>query len=323
MYSEPHPLRTEPIAIVGVAALYPEARGADAFWRLLGERHLHCGCAEAAVTDWNRCGRTAPGGGGLDDLDVEVARFGIPPAQARSMTRMQLLMLEAARQCLTDAGYSDRALATDRTDVVAGTCFGLDRQYANALRIETRAYARELERAAPHGAGAVAAEELRSVLLKRFGGSPHDRVGEMASTIPARIASAFKLRGRTLAIESADATSHVALAHAVGSLRGNVSDAVLVLAGQRRESRLLATALAAKGLLGAGPHPFAADGEGFALGEGVGALLLKRLSSATRDGDRVYASILDCSLGHDPRPGVFRYSTSAARRRALAEESCR
>ena len=323
MYSEPHPLRTEPIAIVGVAALYPEARGAGAFWRLLGESHLSCGCADAAVTDWNRCGRTTPGGGGLDDLDVDVARFGIPPAQARSMARMQLLMLEAARQCLTDAGYSDRALATDRTDVVAGTCFGLDRQYANALRIETRRYARELERSAPGGAGTEAAEELRSVLLERFGGSPHDRVGEMASTIPARIASAFKLRGRTLAVESADATSYVALAHAVGSLRGNVSDAVLVLAGQRRESPLLATALAAKGLLATGAHPFAAQGRGFALGEGVGALLLKRLSSAIRDGDRVYASILDCSLGHDPRPGVFRYSTSAARRRELAEESCR
>ena len=95
----------------------------------------------------------------------------------------------------------------------------------------------------------------------------------MASTIPARVAGAFKLHGRTLTVESADATSYVALAHAVSSLRGNVSDAVLVLTGQRREGPLLASALAAKGLLAPG-HPFAADGRGFALGEGVGALLL-------------------------------------------------
>jgi acyl transferase domain-containing protein len=338
MHAEPQSRRHEPIAIVGIAALYPEARGAGAFWRLLGEDSLHCGCADAGgrlgtgtgagngagVPDWNHCGRVTPDGEGLDDLDVDVARFGIPPAQARSMARMQVLMLEAARQCLIDAGYSDRAPATDRTDVVAGTCFGLDRQYANAQRIETRRYARELERVLADGAadGAAAADELRSALLERFGGSPHDRVGEMASTIPARIAGAFKLRGRTLTVESADATSYVALAHAVSSLRGNVSDAVLVLTGQRREGPLLASALAAKGLLGPG-HPFAADGRGFALGEGVGALLLKRLSSAMRDGDRVYASILDCSLGHDPRPGTFRYSTSVDRRRALASRSCR
>lgn len=332
MNAEPQSRRPEPIAIVGIAALYPEARGAGAFWRLLGEDSLHCGCADrdsgagtgAGDPHWNRCGRVAPEGGGLDDLHVDVARFGIPPAQARSMARMQVLMLEAARQCLIDAGYSDRPLGTDRTDVVAGTCFGLDRQYANAQRIETRRYARELERVLA-GSGAPAAEaadELRSALLERFGGSPHDRVGEMASTIPARVAGAFKLHGRTLTVESADATSYVALAHAVSSLRGNVSDAVLVLTGQRREGPLLASALAAKGLLAPG-HPFAADGRGFALGEGVGALLLKRLSSAIRDGDRVYASILDCSLAYDPRPGTFRYSTSADRRRALAMRSCR
>lgn len=79
-------------------------------------------------------------------MDVDVARFGIPPVQRTSMTRMQVLMLEAARQCLTDAGYTGRPLGTDRTDVIAGTCLGLDRQYANALRIEAARYARDLER---------------------------------------------------------------------------------------------------------------------------------------------------------------------------------
>lgn len=82
-------------------------------------------------------------------MDVDVARFGIPPVQRTSMTRMQVLMLEAARQCLTDAGYTGRPLGTDRTDVIAGTCLGLDRQYANALRIEAARYARDLEREVP------------------------------------------------------------------------------------------------------------------------------------------------------------------------------
>ncbi|WP_443051826.1 beta-ketoacyl synthase N-terminal-like domain-containing protein, partial [Streptomyces sp. GSL17-113] len=63
------------------------------------------------------------------------------------MARMQLLMLEAARQCLDDAGYAQRPLPSERTDVVTGTCFGLDRQYANALRVEGSRYARDLERA--------------------------------------------------------------------------------------------------------------------------------------------------------------------------------
>ncbi|WP_052357451.1 polyketide synthase [Actinomadura welshii] len=286
----------EPIAIIGIACLYPEARGAGDFWRRL--------CEDPAGPP--------PSTTSLDDVDVDVARFGIPPVQRTSMTRMQVLMLEAARQCLTDAGYTGRPLGTDRTDVIAGTCLGLDRQYANALRIEAARYARDLEREVPalfgghaRPAAARAARELRARVTERLGASPHDRVGEMASTIPARIAGAFRLRGRTLAVESADATSFAALAHAVNGLRGDLCDAVLVLTGQRRESPLAAELLAAKGLPAT-------------LGEGVGALLLKRRSSAVRDGDRIYASILECAMEHDARPGVLRYSASAERRYRVA-----
>ncbi|MER5304016.1 polyketide synthase [Streptomyces lasiicapitis] len=254
----------------------------------------------------------------LDDIVVDVARYGIPPMQARSMNRMQLLMLEAARRCLADAGHPARPLPAERTDVVTGLCFALDRQHANALRVELPRYAREVERAAAAAgadpdSAARAGEELRGLLTRRLGGSPHDRVGEMASTIPARIAAAFKLRGRTLAVESAEATSFVALAHATVQLRAEVSDAVLVLAGQRRESAYVAAALAAKEG-GAGDRP---------LTEGVGAVLLKRLSDAVRDQDRVYATILDCTLRHDPRPGCFRPSPSVELWQRTAAESLR
>ncbi|MGW2596943.1 beta-ketoacyl [acyl carrier protein] synthase domain-containing protein [Streptomyces klenkii] len=306
----------EPIAIVGIAALYPGVRGADAFWRSLTEPP------------------PPPGAGApsLADIEVDVAQFGIPPAQAGALTRMQLLMLEAARECLEDAKAGDRTLRAERTDVVAGVCAGLDRQYANALRVESSRYARELERAmtAPEFGGsartaAQAADELRTAVVRRLGASPHDRVGEMASTIPARIAGAFKMRGRTLALESADATSFLALAHALDSLRGGLSEAVLVVTGQREEGPFLRAALAAKGLIAAQTRPFAADGDGFALGEGVGALLLKRLSSAVRDGDRVYATVRGCAVRHEGRPGVFRYSTSVERRAGAARaalDSC-
>lgn len=302
--------RREPVALVGIAALYPHARGTDAYWRLLTAR-------EKPDPDAVR---------GLADVAVDVARFGIPPAQARSLARMQLLMLEAARQCLDDAGHPRRALPTDRIDVIVGTCFGLDRQYANALRIEGSRYARDLRRVLSGqelgGSGqdtaARAAEEFRAALSRRFGASPHDRLGEMASTIPARVASAFKLRGRTLALESADATSHLGLALAVDSLLGGVSDAVLVLAGQQWEGRFLSHALAAKGLHALLARPLDPEGTGFVPGDGVGALLLKRLSSALRDGDRVYATIRDCSLRHDARPGVFRYPTAPGSRREAA-----
>lgn len=300
----------EPIAIVGIGALYPRARGVEAYWSLLNGGDQGLEPPGAARDDVQACG--------LDDVEVDVASFGIPPAQARSMARMQLLMLAAARQCLQDAGRR-RPEQDERTDVIVGTCFGLDRQYANALRIEAARYGRNLSRVlAAHAPGPDTtdpAAELAEVLRERLGGSPHDRVGEMASTIPARIAAAFRLRGRTLAVESADATSFLAVFHALTTLRAGLSEAALVVCGQRVEDRLPGLALAAKGVEPAPPRPFAADGRGFTLAEGVSALLLKTLSAATADGDRVYALIDECTLGLDARPGVLRYSTSVERHR--------
>ncbi|MEW1999020.1 polyketide synthase [Streptomyces coelicoflavus] len=302
----------EPIAIVGMSALYPRARGLEELWRLL--------VADAPPSNTG----AGPAPAGLGDIEVDVARFGIPPAQAASMARLQLLMVEAARQCLDDA--TGPGGLPGRTDVVVGTCLGLDRQYANALRVDGARYARNLAETLAEGSWRHtgtdprdAERELNDVLARRLGASPHDRVGEMASTIPARIASAFKLRGRTLAVESADATSYWAVAHAVDSLRAGLTDAALVVVGQRDEGRFARRALAAKGIA-AGPDE---AGDGPVLAEGLGALLLKRRSTARRDGDRVYASVLDCALRHEARPGTFRYSLSAGHRRAAAEAAHR
>lgn len=312
----------EPVAIVGISALYPEARGVTNYWNLLTATD------PPASSGTDREQGPARARATLADIEIDVARFRIPPSQARSLARMQLLMLEAARQCLDDAGDRQR-LPADRTDVVVGTCFGLDRQYANALRIEGAHYGRHLGQAAARAdvTGSSEAsrttEDFRAALRSRLGASPHDRVGEMASTIPARIAAVHGLRGRTLALESADATSYLAISHALDNLRAGLSDAVLVLTGQRVEGRFAGHALAGKGLTADRTRPFAADGDGFAVGEGVGGVLLKRLSSADRDGDRVYASILACSLRHDARSGVFRYSTSHEQRAGTAAAAYR
>ncbi|WP_084654135.1 polyketide synthase [Nocardia altamirensis] len=288
----------EPITITGIACLHPEAAGADEYWKLLT--------------------RPATGAGQqrLNDADIDLARFGIPPAQRGSISRLQLLMLEAAHRCLADAGYPARSPA-ERTDVIVGTCFGSDRQYANALRIEGARYARHLGQVAAldpddriSGRAAQLPAQLRARLTERLGASPHDRVGEMASAIPARIATAFRLTGRTIAVESTDASSFVALRHAVDSLRAGTAEAVLVLAGQCREGELIGEMLAAKGLS-------ATD----MLAEGVVALLLKRRSSALHDGDRGYASILECRVRHDPHPGVLRYATEAEQYYRVADET--
>ncbi|MEV0528253.1 polyketide synthase [Streptomyces sp. NPDC050439] len=308
---------TEHTAIVGIAALTPRAAGVDAYWKLVRD---------------DSDGIRSPAHWAPDEPAIDVARFGVPPVQARSMARLQLLMLEAADQCLTDArtgradvhgrtDESERTEERDRTDVVVGTCFGLDRQYANALRIAGSGYAREVVRAAlaagiPEAVenASQAGEELRALLQRNLGGAPHDRVGEMASTIPARIASVFRLRGRTLAVESADVTSFLALDQAMGSLRRGLAERALVVTGQLRESGLLASLLRTKGLL---THPQGSSDPAAELAEGVGALLLKPLAAAERDHDRIYATITAGSIRHRARGGEFRHEDSAEQYREV------
>lgn len=307
---------SEPVAIVGMSALFPNARTLDELWSVLS----------SAPTDGRRACR-------IDDPALDVARFGIPPAHKRSMARLQSLTLHVVNACLADAGYDTRELPRERTDVYCGFFGATDRQLNNALRIEGAAFASEVRRellamgvVTDDAQAAQVAEALRRAIDKSLGSSAHDRVGEMASTIPARVAAAFKLRGRTIAIEAADATSFVALEAAVLALRARDCDAALVVAGQTLDGRYLRTALTAKGLLSRdddGPgRPLAPDGDGCVTGEGIGCLLLKRLSSAVRDGDRVYASIAGIALDHAPRRGTFRYAREAEDRAAPMRAAC-
>ncbi|MGH9889707.1 MAG: beta-ketoacyl synthase N-terminal-like domain-containing protein, partial [bacterium] len=266
---------------------------------------------------------------------VDLARHGIPPAQASSMARVQLLVLEVVSRCLAEAacGASVRDRDRDSTDVIVGVCFGNDRAYANDLRVESaRVIARFLEgmRGADDSLLRRAEEELKARGRKLFGGAAHDRLGEMASTIPARISIANRLRGRCMAIEAADATSFVALHSAVDILRRRDASMVVVAAGQLFDGPLVPAALAAKGFLDAVPEPSAggeAGRSGYRLGEGVGAVLLKRLEDAVRDGDRIYCTILGSGLAHASQPGTFRYAASVTDRRAaiadaLADSGC-
>ncbi len=324
----------EPIAIIGIGALYPEADTPEALWERLARRQpvlredpsfdlraLDFGIDSAPPDD--RVGRWTAR---IRGFQPNVARFGIPPAQGPSQATLQAMVLEAVDRALTDAGYAARAFDRDTTDVYCGTCFGLDRAFQNALRVEAGHVIAEVLRelsAVDAARRATLVDSLRRAYEKQFAASPHDRPGEMASTIAGRITMAFKLHGRSVVVESADATSLVAIREAVVGLRAGACDTAIVVAGQRIESGLVLAALDAKGMLAYEPgSAFARDRRGFLLGEGVGALILRRASSAVRDGDRIYALITGVAAEHAPQPGSFRYPSSADTRAASLRAAC-
>ena len=324
----------EPVAIIGIGALYPETNTTEDLW----QRIARCQpvLRDDASVDWreldlaDRDDRLGRWTARIGAFQPSYGRFGIPPAQGPSQATLQAMVLETVDRALTDAGYAERPFDRERTDVYCGTCFGLDRAFDNALRVEAGRFAAEVSRElAGVGADLSAAQrarfvdELRRAYEKQFAASPHDRPGEMASTIAGRVTIAFKLRGRSVVVESADATSLVAVREAVVGLRAGTSDLAIVVTGQRIESGLIIAALDAKGLLAYEPgSPFERDSRGFLLGEGVGALILKRQSCAVRDGDRIYALITGISAQHTSQPGSFRYPSSADTRVASLRSAC-
>jgi beta-ketoacyl ACP synthase len=307
-------VRREPIAVVGMGCLFPGAADRDA----LSDR-LASGRGRFAPFPVDRLWATSPAvrarleswhGAFFDDLAIEPQRFRIPPAYRQSISSLSLMLLHVAEACVRDAGYADGKLPLDDTDVVCGTCFGFDSTLANALKIEGVRLAHDLA-----GARRGGFEEMRDRLRDRFGVSSHDRVGEMASAIPARIASYFGLHGRVQTLENADATGFSVIEAAVTALAGGQARAVIAVTGQRIESALTPLALERKGFSGAA-------GADVPLGEGATALLLKRLGDARQDGDRIHGVIWGLSATRrDSRDG-FKYSGDEDRRRRAVEEAC-
>jgi acyl transferase domain-containing protein len=312
----------DPIAVVGIGCLFPGAAGPDAFWRALngadprfapfptGRLRRTGAEARRRLEAWH--------GSFFEGLRLDLQRFRIPPAYARAVPQTTLMLMHVAQECVADAGFGEgRPLPKDEVDVVTGTCFGFDSTLSNALKVEGV----RLAHALAGGEGArfdAACERLR----ERFGVSSHDRVGEMASSMPARVASSLGLRGRLQAVENADATGFSVLETAVAALHGGQCRAVLAATAQRFDNALVPLALERKGFAGSPDgHPFSGSAAA-PMGEGSVALMLMRLDEAERAGHRVYGVIR--GLGAARRAGAepFRYAADAEARRAAVEAAC-
>lgn len=209
----------------------------------------------------------------LNPSGSSYSEFGIPPIYRDSINRVQLLMFDLAREALQQAGLDDGDFDPEFTDVIFCTSFGLNRAYENFNRLYAQHILADIADQVPGLESHNFYDPLRDVIRQRFNPTTHDKVGEMASTIAARIASFFKLRGRAIAMEGKDGVGARALQTATESLRLGKASAVLVLSSQQLESRLLQEVLKAEGVS-------LADAEnpenGYALTEGATAVLLTR-----------------------------------------------
>ncbi|MFI6144807.1 SDR family NAD(P)-dependent oxidoreductase [Streptomyces sp. NPDC051109] len=303
------------IAIVGMACAYPGAPDLGAYWaQILAGRDA---VSEVPAERWDpalyydadpaRAGERTPSrwGGFLDPVPFDALAHGIPPSSLAGIEPVQLLALEISARALRDAGYGkDREFDRSRTSVVFGAEAGTELAGAYGLRALHPAYLGELPPALD--------EQLPRLTEDSF-------PGILANVIAGRVANRLDLGGANCTVDAACASSLAALDLACRQLRDRDSDMVLCGGADVHNGINDYLLFASVRALSPGGRcrPFDAAADGIALGEGVGALVLKRLADAERDGDRVYAVIKSVGASSDGRSLGLTAPRPEGQRRAL------
>ena len=260
----------EPIAVVGMGCRFAGGIDSpDAFWRALIEGRDTIGPLPAGR--WPLSGdNTAPRAGGfLSDVEGFDARFfEIAPREAAAMDPQHRLLLEVTWEALEHAAIDPQGLAGSRTGVFVG--------------LATNDYARRVP----------------SDSLDRYFG-----VGTSPAVASGRIAYLFDLRGPCLTLDTACSSSLVAVHYAMRALRDRDCDAALAGGVSLMLGPELGDSFAASGMLAPDGRckTFDASANGYGRGEGAGIVVLRRLSDAERDGDRILAVLRGSAINQDGR----------------------
>jgi acyl transferase domain-containing protein/pimeloyl-ACP methyl ester carboxylesterase len=285
--------RTEPIAIVGMACRMPGADDPGAFWEQV--RNGTDAVTEVPPSRWGAQEPAGPRhawrGSFIDQVDsFDAAFFGISPREAEHMDPQQRLFLEVGWAALEDAGAPMDHLRGTRTGVFVGVT-GFD-------------YTMMLLRELPP-------DELDGYVLS----------GSASTFMAGRFSYWLGLQGPSLSIDTACSSSLVAVHQACQSLRTGDCDTALaggvnlLLAPEGFVVANKAGMLAPDGRC----KTFDKSANGYVRGEGCGVVVLKRLSAAQRDNDRILAVIRGSGVNHDGRSSGITVPNPQAQQKVIRD----
>jgi len=279
---------TPGVAIIGMSCVFPQSGDLVAFWENILNK-VDC-ITEVPPERWDWHDYFDPDknardkiysrwGGFIDPVLFNPMKFGIPPNSLKSIDPVQLLSLEAAARALADAGYAKKEFDREHTACIYGLAggmgdFGLQYGFRAGLPMFLK--------------------RVPEDILKQLPEWTEDSFpGVLPNVVTGRIANCFNLGGSNFTVDAACASALTAVYIGVKEITsGQATTAIVGAADTLQNPHGFLCFSKTKALSPTGkPRPFDEAADGICISEGIGALILKRLDLAEKDGDRIYAVI--------------------------------
>ncbi|HIK04316.1 MAG TPA: acyltransferase domain-containing protein [Trichormus sp. M33_DOE_039] len=305
-------LQQNPIAIIGMASIVPQARNLREYWQNIVNK-VDC-ITDVPDTHWSVEDYYDPNprtpedktyckrGGFIPEVDFNPMEFGIPPSILEVTDVSQLLSLVVAKEAMEDAGYGEsREFNREMVGVVLGVAMAKQLGMPLSARLEYPIWKKVLKSSGLSDEDTnKIVEKIQSAYVKW---DENAFPGMLANVVAGRIANRLNFGAMNCVVDAACASSFGALKMAISELVEHRADMMLT-GGVDTDNTIMAYISFSKTPAvspGENVKPFDAKSDGMMLGEGVCMLVLKRLEDAERDNDKIYAVIKGIGTSSDGR----------------------
>ncbi|MBE5936302.1 MAG: acyltransferase domain-containing protein [Lachnospiraceae bacterium] len=302
----------EKVAIVGIGCVFPDAPDFTEYWKNIVEGHdsIHDISGEFwEAEDFYDTDKNAPDksyskmGATVAPIEFDAMEFGISPKVMQATSTEQLFTLIAARQAMIDAGIygkDAKSFNKEKTGIIISAPAA-----KNAFNLCHRTEEHKIRRillnnGIPSDVAENIVEKYKATLSEW---SEDNNPGYIPNVVAGRIANRFDFGGTSCSVDAACGSSMAAIKFAVDELQNGNCDVMLAGGANLDTSSFAYISFCKTPAISKTDKikPFDKDADGMILGDGVGIVILKRLSDAKRDGDKIYAVVRGVGSSSDGR----------------------